>query len=67
MGDLSDFEREQVVGERLARASVIKTVTLLSVSRAKINIDGKRSSYIKKDCFEKSQNHCSKGDRRTEY
>jgi hypothetical protein len=31
-----------------------------------INIDGNRSSYIEKDCFEKSQNYCSIGDRRAE-
>jgi hypothetical protein len=29
---------------------------------AKINIDRKRSSYIEKDCFEKLQNCCSRGD-----
>jgi hypothetical protein len=34
---------------------------------AKINIDRKRPSYIKKDCFEKSQNYCGTGDSRTEY
>jgi transposase len=33
---------------------------------AKINIDIKRSSYIEEDCFEKSQNYCSTGDRTTE-
>jgi hypothetical protein len=26
-----------------------------------------RSSYIEKDCFEKSQNYCSTNDSRTEY
>jgi hypothetical protein len=30
---------------------------------AKINTDRKKSSYIEKDCFEKSQNYCSTGDR----
>jgi hypothetical protein len=34
---------------------------------AKISIDTKRSSYTEKFCFEKSQNYCSTGDRRTEY
>jgi hypothetical protein len=34
MGDLSDFERGQIIGSHLAGASVIKTVTLLGVSRA---------------------------------
>jgi hypothetical protein len=28
---------------------------------AKINTDRKRSSYIEKDCFEKSHNYCSTG------
>jgi hypothetical protein len=33
---------------------------------AKINIDRKRSSYIEKDCLEKSQNYCNTGDRTAE-
>ena len=33
MGDLSDFQREQIVGVCLAGASVTKTATLLGVSR----------------------------------
>jgi hypothetical protein len=33
---------------------------------AKINIDRKRSSYIEKDCFDKSQNHRSTDDRTAE-
>jgi transposase len=37
MGDLSDFERERIVGVRLAGASVIKTATLLGVSRATVS------------------------------
>jgi hypothetical protein len=32
----------------------------------KINTDRKRSSYIMKDCFEKSHNYCSRGDRTAE-
>jgi uncharacterized protein YijF (DUF1287 family) len=36
MGDLSDFERGQTVGERLAGASVTKPATLLAVSRATV-------------------------------
>jgi hypothetical protein len=32
----------------------------------KINIDKKKSSYIEKDCFKKSQNYCSTGDRTAE-
>ena len=34
MGDLSDFQRGQNVGARLAGASVTKTATLLGLSRA---------------------------------
>jgi hypothetical protein len=37
MGDLSDFERGQIFGARLAGASVTKTVTLLGVSRATVS------------------------------
>jgi transposase len=37
MGDLRDFERGQIVGARLARASVTKTATLLGVSRATVS------------------------------
>jgi hypothetical protein len=36
MGDLSDFERGQIVGARLTEASVITTATLLGVSTATI-------------------------------
>jgi len=36
MGDLSDFQREQIVGVCLAGASVTKTATLLDVSRAAV-------------------------------
>jgi hypothetical protein len=32
----------------------------------KMNTDRKRSSYIEKDCFEKSRNYCSRGDRTAE-
>jgi transposase len=37
MGDLSGFEREQIVVAHLAEASVIRTVPLLDVSRATIS------------------------------
>ena len=37
MGDLSDFQRQQIVGVRLAGASVTKTGTLLGVSRAAVS------------------------------
>jgi hypothetical protein len=37
MGDLSDFERGQIVGACLAEKSVIKTATLLGVSRATVS------------------------------
>jgi hypothetical protein len=33
---------------------------------AKINTDSKRSLCIEKDCFEKSQNYCSIGNRAAE-
>jgi transposase len=36
MGDLSGFEPGQIVGARLGGASVIKTDTLLGVSRATV-------------------------------
>jgi transposase len=37
MGDLSDFERGQIVGARLAEVSATETVTLLGVSRATVS------------------------------
>ena len=37
MGDMSDFRTGQTVGARLAVASVNKTATLLSVSRAAVS------------------------------
>jgi hypothetical protein len=37
MGDLSNFERGQIVCTRLAEESVIKTATLLRVSRATVS------------------------------
>jgi hypothetical protein len=37
MGDLSDFERGQITGARLAGASVTKTVPLLGVSRVTVS------------------------------
>jgi transposase len=37
MGDLSDFERGQSVGVRLAGESLIKTATLLGVPRATVS------------------------------
>jgi hypothetical protein len=37
MGDFSDFERGQIVGAHLVGASVIKSATLLGVSRATVS------------------------------
>jgi NADH:ubiquinone oxidoreductase subunit E len=37
MGDLSDFQRGQIIGARLPAASVTKTATLLGVSRAVVS------------------------------
>jgi hypothetical protein len=37
IGDLFDFEGEQMVGARLAKASVTKTAALLDVSRATVS------------------------------
>jgi hypothetical protein len=37
MGELSDFERGQIIGVRLAGTSVTKTATLLGISRARVS------------------------------
>jgi hypothetical protein len=37
MGDLSDFQRGQIVGVHLAGASVNKMATLLGISRAVVS------------------------------
>jgi transposase len=37
MGDLDDFDRVQIVGVRLAAASVTKSATLLAISRATVS------------------------------
>jgi IS30 family transposase len=37
MGDLSDFERGQIVGARLAGASVTEIATLLGVMKATVS------------------------------
>ena len=47
MGDLSDFQRGQIVGAHLARASAAKMAILLSVSRAAVyqGCDGTHKSF----------------------
>jgi hypothetical protein len=37
MGDLSDFERGQIIGTHISGASVTKTITLLGVSRSTVS------------------------------
>jgi predicted transcriptional regulator len=37
MGDLSDFERGQIIGMRLAEESVTETAALLGASRATVS------------------------------
>jgi len=37
MGDFTDFQRGQIVGARLAGASVTKNTTLLGVSRTAVS------------------------------
>jgi predicted transcriptional regulator len=37
IGDLSNFERGQIIAARLAGASVIKTATLLGISRETVS------------------------------
>jgi hypothetical protein len=60
----------------ISRATVTKLMSALHESWedntsqeehwAKINTDRKKLPNIEKDCFEKSHNHCSTGDSRTE-
>jgi predicted transcriptional regulator len=71
MGDLSDFERGQIAGTRLAGASVTKTATLLGVSRATVSkvmlvytnhgktTSAKRNNELKSTLTE--INHCKLG------
>jgi hypothetical protein len=42
------------------------TTSVKRNSGVKFNTDRKRSSYIEKDCFEESQNYCSRSDRTAE-
>ena len=69
MGDLTDFQREQIVGAHLAGASVIKTATLFGVSRAAVSkvkmahTNHWKTSSVKKNSGRKSK--LSNRDRRT--
>jgi transposase len=61
MGDLSDFERGQMIGARLAGASVTKNATLLGVSRATVYkvmsafINHGKTTSAKRDSGRKSE------------
>jgi predicted transcriptional regulator len=59
MGGLSDFQRGQINGTRLAEASVTKTATLLGVSRAAVpkvmtssakRNSGRKQTRSERDC-----------------
>jgi transposase len=69
MGDLSNFERGQIVGACLAGESVTKTVTLLGVSRATVSkvmsayMNHGKTTSVKRDSGQKStlteRDHCT--------
>jgi len=69
MGDLSDFQRGQIVGARLAGASVTKMTTLLGVYRAAVSMvmatytDHGRTSSAKRNSGQKLK--LSERDRHT--
>jgi IS30 family transposase len=60
MGDLSDFERGQIVSVRLAGASVTKTATLLGVLRVTVSkvmslhMNHGKTISVKRDSEQKS-------------
>jgi hypothetical protein len=77
MGDLSDFERGQIWSICDVYCHIIRCIEsdrYVSIHEtwedniseeeqwAKINTNRKRSSYIEKNCFEKSLNYCSTGE-----
>jgi transposase len=69
MGDLSDFQRRQIAGARLAGPSVTKTATPLAVSRAAVPkvvtayTDHGKTSSAERNCGR--QPKLSERDRRT--
>jgi hypothetical protein len=63
MGDLSDFERGQIIDARLDGASVTKTTTLLGVSRVTISkvmsayTNHGKTASVKRNIGQKSVDH----------
>jgi IS30 family transposase len=66
MGDLTDFERRPIVSVRLAGASVIKTATLLGVSRATVSkVMSAYTNHEKTTSAKRRKSTLTERDRRT--